>query len=267
MAAYPLAPAIQISQTRFRKQLVNGWGIREGDRVLEIGCGQGDTTAVLADAVGPTGHVLAVDAADPSYGAPVSLENSTRHLAEGPLGRQIEFRLGFDLFADNFEADAFDVIVMAHCTWYFDSLDRVRETLYYIRSWAPRLCLSEWDLEPRSLEETGHLLAVLIQGQIEAFKSASHANVRTPYSRETLKRLLADAHWESELETTLDTDLDDGRWEISTVLAESSREVEALNFPPKLRDLVCSEIDILSRLSLEGKRRSLPSYSVVARRP
>jgi SAM-dependent methyltransferase len=36
-----------------------------GEHVLEIGCGTGTTTARLADAVGPSGHVTAVDVARP----------------------------------------------------------------------------------------------------------------------------------------------------------------------------------------------------------
>ena len=35
---------------------------REGDRVLDVGCGFGDTTRQLAELVGPTGSALGVDA-------------------------------------------------------------------------------------------------------------------------------------------------------------------------------------------------------------
>ncbi len=38
---------------------------RPGERVLEIGCGTGTTTARLADAVGSTGHVTAIDVSRP----------------------------------------------------------------------------------------------------------------------------------------------------------------------------------------------------------
>jgi len=56
------------SQMEHRVQLVSFWGIEPGSRVLEIGCGQGDTTVVLADAVGENGHVDAVDPGAPDYG-------------------------------------------------------------------------------------------------------------------------------------------------------------------------------------------------------
>jgi 16S rRNA A1518/A1519 N6-dimethyltransferase RsmA/KsgA/DIM1 with predicted DNA glycosylase/AP lyase activity len=51
-----------------RIELVDFWGIKPGSRVLELGCGQGDCTVVLADAVGETGHVDAVDPGAPDYG-------------------------------------------------------------------------------------------------------------------------------------------------------------------------------------------------------
>ena len=58
----------QIGQTLERIDLVSRWGIKDGDRILEIGCGQGDMTAVLATAVGVNGRITAIDPAPLSYG-------------------------------------------------------------------------------------------------------------------------------------------------------------------------------------------------------
>jgi predicted methyltransferase len=55
-------------QMDHRLDLVSFWDIAPGSRVLEIGCGQGDCTIVLADAVGHSGHVDAVDPGAPDYG-------------------------------------------------------------------------------------------------------------------------------------------------------------------------------------------------------
>jgi SAM-dependent methyltransferase len=259
----------QLRQTRFRSALVHDWQIASGARVLEIGCGQGDTTAVLADAVGPEGHVLAVDLADGAYGAPVTIGESTRALAEGPLGDRIEFRLEFDVLdpANGFAADAFDAIVLAHCTWYFASLGQLEDTLRRIRPWAPRLCLSEWELQPASIAQAGHFLAVLIQGQIEAFKRRSTANVRTPYSRETLRRLLGESGWTIASDSLVDaSELDDGRWEMDGCLDDSPAEAAALDVPERVKALLASQIDVLREMDTRGETASLPAYSVVAER-
>jgi SAM-dependent methyltransferase len=248
-------PGAQVRQTRFRMALVRDWQIAPGARVLEIGCGQGDTTAVLADAVGAGGRVIAVDPADPGYGAPVTLGESTRRLADDPLGERIDVRIPFDVLdpANAFPADAFDVVVLALCTWYFASLDEIAETLRRVRPWAPRLCLAEWELEPAALEQTGHLLAVLIRGHSEAGRTDSDANVRTPYVRDRLYELLATAGWDVVHETLVDTsELDDGRWEIESCLDEAPGELVAL--------------DVLRGLYERGSTRSLPAYSVVAER-
>lgn len=41
--------------------IVDGLPLREGLRVIEIGCGPGAAAREVAERVGPTGHVLAVD--------------------------------------------------------------------------------------------------------------------------------------------------------------------------------------------------------------
>lgn len=59
---------IQYAQTLHRLQLLQHWDIQSGSKVLELGCGQGDCTTVLAHAVGEQGSVVAVDPAELSYG-------------------------------------------------------------------------------------------------------------------------------------------------------------------------------------------------------
>lgn len=59
---------IQISQTVHRLVLLQHWNIPTNSKVLELGCGQGDCTTVLASAVGEQGKVVAVDPAELNYG-------------------------------------------------------------------------------------------------------------------------------------------------------------------------------------------------------
>jgi SAM-dependent methyltransferase len=43
------------------QQLIRDCGIKPGMRVIEVGCGAGDVSLLLAEAVGPTGSVLAIE--------------------------------------------------------------------------------------------------------------------------------------------------------------------------------------------------------------
>jgi predicted methyltransferase len=63
----PVHVNIQDSQTLHRLVLLQHWNITAGSQVLELGCGQGDCTTVLASAVGEQRKVVAVDPANLDY--------------------------------------------------------------------------------------------------------------------------------------------------------------------------------------------------------
>ncbi|MER7705930.1 class I SAM-dependent methyltransferase [Kitasatospora sp. NPDC097605] len=268
MATADVSPGTQPAQTRYRSALVSGWDIPAGASVLEVGCGQGDTTAVLAEAVGPRGRVVAVDIADPSYGAPVTLGQSAEHLKATPLGSRIDFRFGLDVLdeAVTFPDGGFDHVVLAHCSWYFGSLDQLAATLVRVRRWARNLCFAEWDIEPRSAGQLPHLLAVLVQGQIEAGGSRGEDNVRTPFSRESLLRTLAATGWNPAPARAVDTTaLQDGDWEVDacTTLLDDAHRMTQL--PQAVRELVLSQGDVLRSLATHHGNTPLPAYSLTAR--
>ena len=68
---------VQVAQTEHRIKIIGAWGGKtffEGGSILELGCGQGDMSAVLAAAVSSPasgrngGKVLAWDPASGDYG-------------------------------------------------------------------------------------------------------------------------------------------------------------------------------------------------------
>jgi SAM-dependent methyltransferase len=265
MAAGALSATVQVTQTRFRVELVDGWRIPAGASVLEIGCGQGDMTAVLADAVGPHGRVVGVDIADPSYGAPVTLGESAAFLAATPLGARVDIRFGVDVLDPAVSFPGFDYVVLAHCAWYFASVDQLRRTLARVRPWARHLCVAEWDLRPHTVDQLPHLLAVLIQGQIEAGGARGDGNVRTPFSRETLLRAVAEAGWSLRSDETVSaTDLQDADWEVAAALRMVADEARLATLPGPLRDLVTSQADVLRAVALDRGNEPLASCSVTA---
>ena len=267
MAAADHSPDSQLSQTRHRAALVASWHITPGSTVLELGCGQGDMTAVLAEAVGPDGRVVAVDVAEPSYGAPVTLGESAARLTAGPLGPRIDFRFGTDVLDPSveFPESTFDHVVLAHCSWYFASLGQLRDTLARVRPWARRLWFTEWDMTPASGDQLAHLLAVLVQGQIEAAGSHGQGNVRTPFSREGLLRLLPEAGWTADGGGSVDTEeLQDGDWEIAACLDLAGTEERLATLPEPVRQLVLSQVDVLRAIAKPRDNRALTAYSVTA---
>jgi len=104
-----------------------------GDRVLDIGCGFGDTTQQLAQIVGPSGSALGVDI------APRFVE-AARADAEGI--ENIRFEL-HDVQVTKFE-DTFDFVFSRFGTMFFDNpvpaLRNVREAM----SQDGRLCIIVW---------------------------------------------------------------------------------------------------------------------------
>jgi SAM-dependent methyltransferase len=239
--------AVQPIQTRFRATMVDFWAIAAGSRVLEIACGQGDTTAILADRVGPSGQVVASDPAPADYGAPVTVGQSLAHLQAGPLGPRIDVRLGAE--HDSYDGD-FDYAVLALGSWYFASRAELLDTLRRLRSTTRTLCFAEWDLVPTALEQVPHLLAVLIQGQ----SVDPGSNVRTPLSREQTLQVVAEAGWTVTDEIALDTStMHDARWEIEMALGR-----------PAESDLLASQLDVLRQLNNAVAVRPLSIYAVTA---
>ena len=84
-------------------------GARPGEHVIDIGCGIGGTTAELARAVGPTGHVLGVDISEPLIGAARAhrVDNATFVLGDAAAHpfKAAAYDLAFSRFGVMFFAD------------------------------------------------------------------------------------------------------------------------------------------------------------------
>lgn len=240
---------VQTVQTGHRIKLAEFWGIKQGDKVLEVGCGQGDTTAVLAYHVGKNGSVYAVDIASPDYGAPFTLAQSTYHLLQSELGSRIEFKLETDILRGDlaFEDEVFDVAVISHASWYFSSKAELLEMLQVLKKWAKRICFAEWNPHLTDPRQESHLLAVLVQAQYEAFKSETESNVRTFITPGDIAEMALSQGWQVTSEGDIWTrEMQDAGWEASFVvnhIAEEIAKQEAL--PAKFKELLLTQANLI----------------------
>lgn len=222
MAAFSVSPKEQLKQTAYRLQLAEQWAIEPGARVLEIGCGQGDTTAVLAEVVGPNGHVTGIDLAPPEYGAPITLGDSAQHLQQGPYGSVVDMRLGFTNWST--VANDYDYAVLAHCAWYFASYEVLVETLREARQCASKLCFTEWSLQPLHPGQIPHAFAVTFQQLVSKFHPELELNIQSPFSESKMVEALESAGWDIESRHVVEQpDVDDGRWEVEELLRLAER--------------------------------------------
>lgn len=265
MAIAEEEPEMQRIQTRHRMHLVETWGIEEGDRILEIGCGQGDTTAVLAYYAGESGFVHGIDLADPEYGSPVSVGESAKFLMESSLGSKVQMDFNFDFLKEDapLEAEGYDVVVLSHSSWYLKSHDQLLSILQKARKIADRICFAEADLRIDRMEQVPHLLSVLIQAQVEVFKKNSHSNIRTLVGREDAIRLMERAGWRIVEEDRIEEpELQDGEWEIQYTLHEVMREATRMEgIPEKWGELMQSMGELLQHF--ESKEMTAPLGSFI----
>ncbi|TQR20415.1 class I SAM-dependent methyltransferase [Psychrobacillus vulpis] len=260
---------IQRVQTEHRLNLANFWDIKTRSKVLEIGCGQGDTTAVLAHLVGAEGFVHGIDIASPNYGSPVTLGESIQFLQNSSLGNRIQIDFETNILSPdiNFPKDSFDFIVLSHCSWYFKSPEELFEILKKIKDFGKTLCFAEWDTRITTNEQLPHFLSVLIQAQYECFKENSFSNIRTLFTPIDIQTIAKSAGWNILTENTIDSSqLQDGKWEIEQTLLDYEKELLVVdNLPAKFKALFQSQIYLLEAAINRNEIKSMSTYAFAAK--
>ncbi|CAE6429392.1 unnamed protein product [Rhizoctonia solani] len=267
------------SQTAHRVNLAQAWDIPENSQVLELGCGQGDCTAVLAAAVGDGGHVTGVDPAPLDYGAPATLGQAQSHLLKSKLGQRMSFVQANPIeFLNSLENQrTFDTAVLAHCIYYMSSPTILLNTFRALFN-APnirKVCIAEYALSSSHLDGYPHVLAVLAQAMIEVHKDAdkSESNVRTVLGPDGIAKLAREAGWvvAREGEISPEPGLEDGRWEVSALLEYKDADLDSLVPDERERGAISGIRDSVSRsvdkLGGAKKVRTMDVWWVVLTRP
>lgn len=251
---------IEIGQTEHRIHLINFWQISPGSRVLEIGCGQGTSTSVLAHAVGPDGHVDAVDPASPDYGAPITLGQAQAHLSSTEIGSRITWHnLDPVEFLTQNPDKKWDYVVFAHCIWYFDSPKVLSAMLASLRGRATNLLIAEHALKATKRDAEPHVLASIARAALEAHDKDSEANIRCLLGPSGIRENAEESGWSFDSETNVVPELPllDGHWETSEVkgkgfLATIDKNIQDARVKAML--ISAREAVIASAAGIEGKR-------------
>lgn len=256
----PPDPSIEVAQARHRINLVNAFAsiaappptattttgtVSTGTRFLEIGCGQGNCTTVLASAAGARGSVTAIDPAPPTYGAPFTLADAQAVISASEVGSRITWHNSTSLdqllllqaatatsTGPSGDAASWDVAVLVHSSWYFRSPDTLGQILATLRGRARAVWLAEYALQATRPEAWAHVLAALARGSLEAHRGGNHPrhassaggdeNIQTPLSPDRIREVAVAAGWDVAGEAVLvpDEGLLDGKWEGGTVVSE-----------------------------------------------
>lgn len=203
---------IQQIQLQHRFSLVEAFAIQPGMTILEIGCGQGDTTVALADAVGPNGHVIALDIADGEYGAPMTLAQAHARIQASSLGDRITFHLNTD-FLNWVSPVHIDAIVLSHCSWYFRDAALLTTYFQKMNTLTKRICFAEWAMQIDDISQRGHFHAVSILALYSAFIE-NDGNIQHVFSPKQVEQFARDSHFTLREQKIIDAHyLQDGEWE------------------------------------------------------
>jgi len=252
--------AIQQTQLQHRLDLVQTFQIKPGMHVLEIGCGQGDTTMALADAVDTHGQVTAIDIASPDYGAPNTLGQAADHIKKSSLGERIQFHFETDFMS--FEPAAiYDVAVLSHCSWYFKNPQDLLAYFLKMKRLAKRICFAEWDLDFTSISQRSHFCAASILALYSSLEE-DDGNIQNLFHKKQIEAFLHEAGFEVTQNTVVDASyLQDGQWEQDYANSIRSKFAGA---PLMLQVLTNSYYELMNR---DAERQdSLNSFVLCAKR-
>ena len=237
------------AQSEHRLKLIDFWGIKEGDKVLEIGCGQGDTTVALAVKVGENGFVHGLDIADEDYGSPETIGKARKRILNSDVGKRIKMSFGCDLLNDDiiFDDDEFDVVVLSHCLWYFPDYEILEKILKIVKIYAKRVCIAEWNPLITNTNQLYHLHAAQIQSAVESFIENSDSNIQTMFYPNDIKTAVVSAGFKiSDTSSIYSDDVYDAKWEVDMTLSAYPKKINRNeNIPDRLKELLLSQIQAM----------------------
>lgn len=127
-----------VAKQEHRQRQVDALNLQPGDVVLDLGCGPGLWSSMMAEKVKPNGRVIGVDF-DAGY-----IEYANQQLKQKPLADLIEYRLG-DFSQMSFGGDLFDVVFVSGCSAYFPDVYSFMNQQKAVTKPGGRIADRSWD--------------------------------------------------------------------------------------------------------------------------
>lgn len=170
----PRTVALDSSFAHRIKLVHDCWRVQDSPslKVLDIGCGQGYTTSALAYFLGNSGHVKGLDPGEPTYGAPITLQQAQEYMQQSKLGKQLSFaRATLPGFLKSDGSSSWDAAVFCHSLWYFTNNAQISEQFSAAaQGGIKQLMLAEYTWETDSKEQLPHQLAAQAQVLLHRLK-------------------------------------------------------------------------------------------------
>ncbi|RMZ03844.1 hypothetical protein D0862_05516 [Hortaea werneckii] len=221
---------IILPQFTHRLALATAWQIPPDSRVLDIGCGQGESSLVLAEVVGPNGHVTGIDTAPHDYGSPFTIGEAQSFIKKSVYGQRIDFlqtdaaRLlssGGQGADQPTQGQTFDRAVLSHSLWYFEDFESISSLLRDLfNAGIRRVHVADYSYEASLPEQIPHVLASRAQARVHASRppcpmGKDEQNIRAaPHPAKVIEIALAEGYTLlTEDRITPGPGLRDGHWE------------------------------------------------------